>query len=148
MGMLLVLVIFLVIYLDVFIAQQFDEIAVMKGHLDKKYFWIAFFLGIVGYILIAALPDRNSAPYENKSISVPPLKQSTQVNQVLNTKLSTEEDKKRLIYWTNHKEEHKALLQRKVEIARKLNSTSLSTAERNKLQKTLLEVENELNRPR
>lgn len=148
MGMVLVLVIFLVIYLNLFLAQQFDEVAAMKGYPDKKYFWIAFFFGIFGYILVAALPDRNPVPYENKSISALPLKQTFQANPALNTKLSAEEDKKRLIYWTNHKEEHKALLQRKVEIARKLNSATLSAVERNTLQKTLLEVENELNRPR
>lgn len=142
------LIIIVVLLVNSFLATEFSVVAAMKGYQEQKYFWIPFFFGILGYILVAALPDRNPVPYENKSISALPLKQTSQANPALNTKLSAEEDKKRLIYWTNHKEEHQALLQRKVEIARKLNSTNLSATERNALQKTLLEVENELNRPR
>lgn len=57
-------------------------------------------------------------------------------------------EKKRLAYWVNHKEEHQSLLQKKIEIARKLNSKTLSIEERNTLKKDLLEIEDELTRPR
>jgi hypothetical protein len=42
-----------------FIAKQFYEVAQMKGYTDKKYFWITFWLGPVGYFLVIALPNRN-----------------------------------------------------------------------------------------
>jgi len=41
-----------------YIANCFYEIACMKGFHDRCYFWIPFLLGIVGYLLVVALPDR------------------------------------------------------------------------------------------
>lgn len=46
------------IWLDWFIAKQFSDIAAEKGFEERRNFWIPFLLGIVGYIMIAALPDR------------------------------------------------------------------------------------------
>lgn len=43
-----------------FIAGWFFEVAVAKGYNDKKYFWICFWLGWIGYLLIIALPDRGN----------------------------------------------------------------------------------------
>ncbi len=43
------------------IADQFYQAACMKGHDDKKYFWICFFFGIAGYLLVCALPTVNTA---------------------------------------------------------------------------------------
>lgn len=34
-----------------------QRIAEMKGHHEKRYFWITFFLWIVGMLLVIALPD-------------------------------------------------------------------------------------------
>ena len=48
-----------------YIANCFYEIACMKGFHDKCYFWLPFLFGIVGYLLVVALPDRkkeNSTP--------------------------------------------------------------------------------------
>ena len=42
-----------------YIANCFYEIACMKGFHDKCYFWLPFLFGIVGYLLVVALPDRN-----------------------------------------------------------------------------------------
>lgn len=39
------------------IADEFFKIAKMKGHNNRKYFWISFLCGIVGYMLVIALPD-------------------------------------------------------------------------------------------
>ncbi len=47
------------------IAQEFQEIALMKGYDDKKYFWFSFFFGIVGYLMIMALPMKE---FKEKSI--------------------------------------------------------------------------------
>lgn len=68
-GILLVLV--LVLVLSFFIALWFYEVAKEKGHHDNKYFWICFWLGIIGWLLIVALPDRaekiSSATAEKRS---------------------------------------------------------------------------------
>lgn len=41
-----------------FLAIEFYKAAAMKGHSEKKYFWIAFLVPLAGYLLIVALPDR------------------------------------------------------------------------------------------
>ena len=38
----------LVIVLCVYIAKEFEHIATLKGHPEKKYFWWSLFLGVVG----------------------------------------------------------------------------------------------------
>ena len=46
--------------LDFFVAREFYLAAAMKGWASKKYFFFAFFLTLIGYLLILALPDRGS----------------------------------------------------------------------------------------
>ena len=41
------------------IANEFYQIAIMKGFNESKYLWISFFLGVVGYLLVIALPDKS-----------------------------------------------------------------------------------------
>ena len=48
-----------VLAIDWFAAKTMYEIAVMKGHPQKKYFWWCFWLGFVGWAMVIALPDRN-----------------------------------------------------------------------------------------
>lgn len=45
-----------------FIAHCFFEVAEEKGYHSKKYFWICFWLGVIGYLLVIALPDRGKRP--------------------------------------------------------------------------------------
>lgn len=42
-----------------FMAGEFHKIAQDKGYREKKYFWICFFLTVVGYLLVCAMPDRS-----------------------------------------------------------------------------------------
>ena len=49
-----------VIVLARYFANCFYDIACMKGFHDRSYFWISFFFGIVGYLLVVALPDRKN----------------------------------------------------------------------------------------
>ena len=44
--------------INIMLALMFKNIAKQKGHYEARYFWIPFFFGIVGYIMVAALPDR------------------------------------------------------------------------------------------
>ena len=64
MGILAIvylIVLGLLIWLDWYIAKQFEEVAQKKAHTQKKYFWLCFLLGAVGYLLVVALPDRGNA---------------------------------------------------------------------------------------
>lgn len=48
----------IVIFIAFIAAKKFNEIAEMKGH--TGYFAWCFFLGIIGYLMVIALPDRRS----------------------------------------------------------------------------------------
>lgn len=50
------------ICLNYFLAKWFFEAAEAKGWHSRKYFWICFWLGLVGYLLVIALPDRGNTP--------------------------------------------------------------------------------------
>ena len=51
-GCILMLVVFW------FSAEEFYQIAVMKGHSQRKYFWWSFFTPPLGMLMVVALPDR------------------------------------------------------------------------------------------
>lgn len=53
--LLIVLVYFVLAYI---IAGWFSKVAREKGYSSPKYFWICFFMGLVGQLLVIALPDR------------------------------------------------------------------------------------------
>ena len=43
------------------LAKEFEYVAKEKGYYSKRYFWYAFILDFVGYLLVIALPKRNGA---------------------------------------------------------------------------------------
>ena len=47
----------LLLYINYLIAECFYKIAVCKGFDEKKYLWLPFFFGMIGYLLVVALPD-------------------------------------------------------------------------------------------
>ena len=57
---LLAAICLVVLVLDYFVAREFYLAAAMKGWASKKYFFFAFFLTVIGYLLVVALPDRGS----------------------------------------------------------------------------------------
>ena len=60
--MLIFIIIVVAILIDMIIAGMFFAVATEKGYFGSRYFWICFFLGIVGYIYVAALPDLRARP--------------------------------------------------------------------------------------
>ena len=48
----------LLIWLLISVAREFQRIAALKGHTEKRYFWWTLFLGMVGMMMVVALPDR------------------------------------------------------------------------------------------
>lgn len=55
------LVLAVIIAIDWLAAKAMYEIAVMKGHPQKKYFWWCFWMAMFGYPMVIALPDRRGA---------------------------------------------------------------------------------------
>ena len=64
---IIVLALIIVLVVKVFIANEFCTVAEEKGYDEegRKYFWIPFLLGITGYLLIIALPDRKKDQEKN-----------------------------------------------------------------------------------
>lgn len=52
-------IILVCIIINTIIAFEMDRIAAIKGHPEKRWFWYCFFFGLAGWIMVAALPDRN-----------------------------------------------------------------------------------------
>ncbi|MBQ7565575.1 MAG: hypothetical protein IJT18_00505 [Oscillospiraceae bacterium] len=57
--MVVVYILFAIIALviDILIAKRFQSIAEDKGYSGSGYFWLCLLLGVVGYTIVAALPD-------------------------------------------------------------------------------------------
>ena len=58
----------IILIIDYIVAKKFAEIAEMKGHEGSTYFWFTFLLGLVGMLMVFALPDKKSVIAENKPI--------------------------------------------------------------------------------
>lgn len=50
----------LVIWLNWIIANEFFNVAKSKGYNENKYLWYCFLFGLVGYLLVIALKDKNT----------------------------------------------------------------------------------------
>ena len=58
--------------IDYFIAKKFEEIAEMKGHIGSTYFWYTFIFGVVGMLMVIALPVQTAG--DNHKTVLPPAK--------------------------------------------------------------------------
>lgn len=61
MTILILSIIAVVLAIQFFIATEFYKVAKEKGYDSKKYLWIPFLFGIVGYLLVIALPNKNKS---------------------------------------------------------------------------------------
>ena len=52
-----IIVLIIAIVINIAISSKFSDIAYEKGYDGQPYFWLCFFLGVVGYTMVAALPD-------------------------------------------------------------------------------------------
>ena len=57
MFVLLILGAIVVFGIHIIVVNKFASIAEMKGFSKSSYFWAVFFLGIIGMLMVAALPD-------------------------------------------------------------------------------------------
>ena len=55
-GLFVVSIIIFVFSTRLFFAFEFGEISKLKGYSERKYFWYSFIFGVVGYLIVIALP--------------------------------------------------------------------------------------------
>lgn len=55
------------IVIDALISGQFMNIAASKGDDSWKYFWFCFLFGVVGYLMVIALPDMKARSVQPKT---------------------------------------------------------------------------------
>lgn len=60
--LLIIAVCALMLWILYLIAKEFYKAAQAKGYSEKKYLWLCFLLGVIGYLLVIALPDRGNTP--------------------------------------------------------------------------------------
>ena len=84
----------LAIFIGYLISNEFHHIACQKGHTEKKYFWYCFFLGIIGYLMVIALPDLRSRPKMEETVSYT---QYTSGNQPAYRREQSEEMKREIM---------------------------------------------------
>ena len=58
-----------ILSLNAVIACEFLEVANNKGYYSIKYFWYCFLFGIVGWLLVIALPDMSNRVMMNKMLN-------------------------------------------------------------------------------
>ena len=61
-----IIIIVLAIFVNIILSMKFNEIANEKGYDGMNYFWLCFFLGSIGFIMVAALPDLTLRYYLNQ----------------------------------------------------------------------------------
>lgn len=66
LALFLVLIGIIVIVVHIRVSLFFAEIAEQKGHSKKNFFWCVFFLGIVGMLMVIALPNIKAAENTQK----------------------------------------------------------------------------------
>lgn len=60
-ALFLIFIVPAAIVIDYLIASAFEKIAAEKGY-SSVYFWWCFFMGLAGWIMVAALPNRKANP--------------------------------------------------------------------------------------
>lgn len=70
--LLVIAVCALILWVLYLIAKEFYKVAQAKGYSQKKYLWLPFWLGVIGYLLVIALPDRGN-PLTSVSDELPDL---------------------------------------------------------------------------
>ena len=58
----------IVLIINYIIAQKFSDIAEMKGHEGSTYFWFTFIFGLIGMLMVIALPNEKTVTVQNKPI--------------------------------------------------------------------------------
>ena len=72
MWFLYLVCLIIALIIDYIIAKKFSDIAEMKGHYGGTYFWFTFLFGLVGMLMVIALPT--ITPKNVNTTILPPAK--------------------------------------------------------------------------
>lgn len=78
-SLVIVIAVSIVVGINCLISREFYTIAKEKGFSSARYFWFPFFFGIVGMLMVVALPDRKvtNIPAPRKTANIPAPSQAT-----------------------------------------------------------------------
>jgi predicted RNA-binding Zn-ribbon protein involved in translation (DUF1610 family) len=74
MWFLYLIAIVIALVIDYFISMKFADIAEMKGHVGDTYFWFTFIFGIVGMLMVIALPVQTGVKDHKTTTTLTPQK--------------------------------------------------------------------------
>ena len=80
MIILYIIILALAIWINYFVAKQFQSAAADKGYIGDKFFHLPFWLGLPGWFLVAALPDRGNAGAQTTGKSAAQIKAHNNVS--------------------------------------------------------------------
>lgn len=143
------------------VADEFDKIVIMKGYPKGKYFWWCFLLGIIGWLMVIALPDRVSekqkqadeerALAERLAAEQVEQKRIEEEKQAEQERQAAEREKEARItaYWEKHPEEFEALVEKRTEAKEKLPQIGeLAVEQKKALQDIIAAIDDELSKDR
>ena len=79
--------VYLIIYIWYRAAKNMAKIAEDKGYTEKKWFHYCFWLGLVGFLMVCAMPDRQHSTAKNAEQTAQTTGFSTGDMKMLNNKL-------------------------------------------------------------
>ena len=67
-GFVYFIILAVIIYVSYIVARKFEKIAIMKGYNENIHsFAMCFWLGIIGYLYVIALPDLHTLKKRNET---------------------------------------------------------------------------------
>ena len=141
-GFIIFSAIVISLLISYFVAITFDRIAVMKGHPNGKYKWWCFFLGLVGWLMVVALPDRASEKQKQED-------EKSAFDKQENINAEKAKQARIAAYWAKHPEEERALREKRFAAESKLKDIGgLAVEQRKTLQDLISAIDDELTRDR
>ena len=71
MNGMIIIGIIIAIVVDILAAYEFYKIAKEKGYDDQKYLVYSLLFGLIGYLMVIALPDRSNNHAEDNQNELP-----------------------------------------------------------------------------
>lgn len=149
------------LFISYLVAEEFDKIAVMKGYPEKKYFWWCFCLGLIGWLMVAALPDwvsEKQKQVHEENVIAEKITSEKAEQERIEAKKRTELEKRAAerakearvaAYWEKHPEEFEALAEKRAEAKEKLSKISaLAPEQKQQLRDLIQAIDDELNKDR
>lgn len=142
------------------VAEEFDKITVIKGYPPKKYFWWCFLLGIIGWFMVIALPDRVSEKQkqadEERAIAERLAAEKAEQERIEEKKQAEQEreaaerekEDRITAYWEKHPEKFEALVEKRTEAKEKLSIGKLAVEQKKALQDIISAIDDELSKDR